>query len=171
MIDYFNEVPMRKSGVVFSSTLEQIKKLYEVNPAQAGELAISAIELVLTGQVSSNDVLIDLMLEPARAISQTQQDKYDTKVESSKQKKIVEYKLDKIAELLNHGLKQKDVGKTLGLSQQTISYRVGLIKKMCPEMLNEELVKGKSSAKKTVEIEEETVENEVEIDYSKGFSF
>jgi hypothetical protein len=94
MIEQFNDVPMRKSGVVYNSTLEQIKKLYQVNPEQAGELAISAIELVLTGQFSSDDMIIELMLEPARIVSQDNHDKYDQKVESARQKKITDQKLD-----------------------------------------------------------------------------
>ena len=77
MIDVFNDVEMRKSGIIYNSTLEQIKKLYAVNPEQAGELAISAIELTLTGQFSSDDMIIELMLEPARVGSQDNHDKYD----------------------------------------------------------------------------------------------
>lgn len=49
MINQFNDVEARNSGIIYKSTLEQIKKLYAVDPEQAGELAIAAIELVLTG--------------------------------------------------------------------------------------------------------------------------
>ena len=90
MIEKFNDVEMRNSGLVYSSTLEQIKKLYQVNPEQAGELAISAIELVLTGQFSSDDMIIELMLEPARVVSQRDHSNYDQKVESARQKKIAD---------------------------------------------------------------------------------
>jgi hypothetical protein len=49
MIEMFNEVEMRDSGIIYNSVLEQIRKLYAVDPERAGELAISAIELTLTG--------------------------------------------------------------------------------------------------------------------------
>ena len=69
MIEYFNDAEMRNSGVIYSSTFEQIKKLHTVDPEKAGELAISAIELVLTGQMSSDDVMIDMMLTTIKAIN------------------------------------------------------------------------------------------------------
>ncbi|MBO7210991.1 MAG: hypothetical protein J6V44_08265 [Methanobrevibacter sp.] len=49
MIECFNDVEVRSSGVIMSSVFEQVKKMYAVDPDMAGELAISAIELVLTG--------------------------------------------------------------------------------------------------------------------------
>ena len=69
MIEFFNEVPTKNTGIIYNSTLEQIKKLHAVDPEKAGELAISAIELVLTGQMSSDDVMIDMMLTTIRAIN------------------------------------------------------------------------------------------------------
>lgn len=51
-------------------------------------MAISAIELVLTGGISSDDVMIELMLEPMKVLVQGNQDRYDQKVEASRQKKI-----------------------------------------------------------------------------------
>ena len=62
MIQEFNQVEIQKSGVIYNSVLEQIKRMYLVDPEQAGELAISAIELVLTGQISSDDIMIDMLL-------------------------------------------------------------------------------------------------------------
>jgi hypothetical protein len=135
MISEFKELDARVSGVVYKSTLEQIKKLYEADPDLAGELAISAIELVLTGDISSDDMMISILLEPNRAINQSNQVKYDTKVENAKAKKIADMKLDKIAALANSGKKQREIGEALGLSQQIISYRMGLIKTSYPELL------------------------------------
>ena len=48
MIEYFNDVEVRDSAVIMSSVFEQVKKMYAMDPEMAGELAISAIELVLT---------------------------------------------------------------------------------------------------------------------------
>lgn len=135
MIENFKDMEMRKSGVVYSSTLEQIKKLYAVDPEKAGEFAISAIELVLCGGISSTDMMIELMLEPAKTMVERDKDKYDMKVQTAKEKKMYEQKLDRIAELHKQGLKQRDIGERLGLSQQIVSYRMSVIKTEYPELL------------------------------------
>ena len=135
MIEMFKDNEMRPSGLVFSSVLEQIKELHQYDPEQAGELAISAIELILTGDISSDDVNIKIMLAPLRKITEVNVTKYETKVENKRQKKIAEMKLDKIAELLAAGYKQREIGERLGISQQTTSYRIDIIKKNYPELL------------------------------------
>ena len=136
MIEEFKELEMRNSGIIYNSTFAQIKQMYEVDPERAGELAISAIELVLTGELSSDDVMIAMLLEPMKKINENNQVKYDTKLEGAKAKKITEMKLDKIAELVRQGRKQREIGELLGMSQQIVSYRVGLIKTSYPELLN-----------------------------------
>ena len=103
MIEQFNDVEMRNSGLIYDSTFNQIKQLHAMDPELAGELAISAIELVLTGGISSDDPMINLMLEPMKKINQNNHIKYDNKVETSKQKKIQELHLDKVAELMLAG--------------------------------------------------------------------
>lgn len=135
MIEIFKDNEVRNSGVIYSSTLEQIKQLYAVDPEQAGELAISAIELVLTGDISTDDYMINMMLTPMRRLNEINVAKYETKVENQRQKKIQEMKLDKVAELLKNGFTQKEIGERLGMSQQNVSYRVGLLKKSYPELL------------------------------------
>lgn len=135
MIEMFKDNEMRNSGIIYSSTFEQIKKLHEADPERAGELAIAAIELVLTGDISSDDMMVDILLEPMKKINENNQVRYDNKVESSKNKKMVDMKLDKIAEMVNKGMKQREIGEALGLSQQNISYRIGLIKSNYPDLL------------------------------------
>ena len=136
MIEMFKENEIRNSGIIYSSTFEQIKKLYEADPEAAGELAIAAIELVLTGDISSDDMMVGLLLEPMRKINENNQVRYDNKVESSKNKKMIDMKLDKIAEMVNKGMRQREIGEALGLSQQNVSYRIGLIKSNYPDLLN-----------------------------------
>ena len=135
MIEQFKDNEVRNSGVIYSSTLEQIKQLYAVDPEQAGDLAIAAIELVLTGDISTDDYMISMMLTPMRRLNEINVAKYESKVENQRQKKIQEMKLDKIAELVAAGFKQREIGERLGMSQQIVSYRVGLIKKNYPELL------------------------------------
>lgn len=137
MIKEFNEVEVRRSGIIYRSLLTQIKTLYSRDAVKAGELAISAIEQVLTGQISSDDAMISIMLEPSREIEQSVQEKYEAKLESSRQKKIQSQRLDEIAELVNMGCTQREIGNRLGLSQQTVSNRVKLMRVSYPELLQE----------------------------------
>jgi predicted transcriptional regulator len=71
-----------------------------------------------------------------RKINENNQVRYDNKVESSKNKKMIDMKLDKIAEMVNKGMRQREIGEALGLSQQNVSYRIGLIKSNYPDLLN-----------------------------------
>lgn len=135
MIERFNEIETRSSGVIYDSTFEQIKQMYEVDPEQAGELAISAIELILTGDISSDDYIIRMMLTPTKKINEINVARYETRKETAKQKKIVDMKLDKIADLYLKGFKQREIAERLGLTQQTVSYRIDVIKKKYPELL------------------------------------
>ena len=138
MIEQFKDTEVRNTGVIYSSVLDQVKGLYEFDPEQAGELAISAIELILTGDISSDDVNIRVMLAPIKKLTEVNVNKYDNKVENQKHKKIVEMKLDVIADLWNKGYKQREIGERVGLSQQVISYRIDVIKKKYPELLTAE---------------------------------
>lgn len=139
MIGQFKELEVRQSGVIYQSTFEQIKKLYSVDPEKAGELAISAIEMVLCGDISSDDMIVELMLEPTKVVAGKDHNKYDLKVETSRQKKIIEQKLDQIAELHLRGLKQREIAERLGLTQQMVSYRMGVIRSTYPELLQKDL--------------------------------
>jgi hypothetical protein len=56
--------------------------LYVKDPLAAGELAISAIELILTGDMSTDDPMIDIFLEPLKVQRKKDKIKYDTAVET-----------------------------------------------------------------------------------------
>ena len=137
MIECFNDVEVRSSGVIMSSVFDQIKKMYAMDPDMAGELAISAIELVLTGQISSDDAMIDMLLAPAKVINDHNVQRYENRKEGSKNKKIKDMKLDEIAEMLKNGMKQKEIAERLHISQQTVSYRMGLIRTQYPELMQD----------------------------------
>lgn len=149
MIEQFNDVEVRSSGVIYASTFEQIKKMYAVDPEKAGELAISAIEMVLTGQISTDDYMIDMMLTTAKAVNENNVAKYESRVEGARQKKVRDLKLAEIADLLRAGWKQREIGEKLGMSQQNISYRIGVIRSSYPELL---LPEGNETAHKQNEI-------------------
>ena len=139
MIEAFNDVPVRNSGVIYSSALHQIKKMYAVDPEMAGELAISAIEQILTGQISSTEPMIDMLLTPAQAINDSNVLKYEMKKESARAKKVKDMQLEEIADMVKRGVKQREIASQLKLSQQTVSYRLGLIKASYPELLQTNL--------------------------------
>ena len=108
MIPYFRDNPIKDTAIIYSSTFEQVKKLYAKSPEQAGELAIAAIELALTGEISSDDFMIDLLLENIKVSNKRAQNNYDKKKEANRQRKIADQQLDVIADLYNKGMKQKD---------------------------------------------------------------
>ena len=136
MIEMFNDVETRPSGVVYNSTFEQIKKMYAVDPEAAGELAISAIELILTDQISSDNPMIDMLLVPAKVINNNNVDKYEQKKRKEKEKKIKEMRLDEIADLFYvKKAKQREIGETLNIPQQTVSYRLTLIRTKYPDLI------------------------------------
>ena len=137
MIEKFNDAAARRSGVIYNSLLDMIKKVHMSDPILAGELAESAIELVLTDQISSDNPMIDAMLTTLKAVNDVNVEKYNAKLESSRQKKKVENRLAEIAALYNQGLSQKEIGVKLGISQQAVSYRLRTIREEFAELLSE----------------------------------
>lgn len=135
MIEFREGVEIRDSGVIYQSVYEQIRKLYARNPEQAGELAIAAIGLVLTGEVNSDDYMIEIMLENIKAVNERDKAKWDKKADAKRQRKIDEQQLALIAELYNGGMKQVDIAKRVGTTPQTISNRMALIRTEFPELL------------------------------------
>lgn len=63
MISKFKNNGARKSALIYLSNFEQVKELYEDDKEMAGELAISIMEMALTGEISSNNKIIRLMLK------------------------------------------------------------------------------------------------------------
>ena len=62
MISKMKNSEIRDSGIISSNILQWIRQLYSISPEKAGEFAISAIESSLTGEISSNDAMIKLVL-------------------------------------------------------------------------------------------------------------
>lgn len=139
MIKEFNNVEGRPQALIYRGTLNAIKELYKMDPDLAGEAAISAIELVLTGQYSSSNPMMGVILAETKEVSKVHADKYEKVVESKKQKKVVEQRLDEIAALVKAKCTQKEVANRLGLTQQTVSNRIALIRKEFPELLQENI--------------------------------
>ena len=86
MIKEFKDLQARPTGIIYESTWEQIKKLYNKNPDLAGELAISIIEQTLTGDISSDDLTIQLICSRLKPINQKAQRRYDNRVKNNRKK-------------------------------------------------------------------------------------
>ena len=145
MISKFKNNEARKSAVIYRSNFEQVKELYEDDKEMAGELAISIMELVLTGEVSTDNKYIRLMLKNLEVSAQNNKLKYEAKENNTRLEKIENYRLDEIAEMLNQGVSQAEIAKILGVSRQTISRRLNeMIRPEFPELLgiNEQVSNG-----------------------------
>jgi predicted transcriptional regulator len=117
---------IEKSNVDMSSLLESM----------VGKNEMEEHEL---DKIYSNDIMVDMLLAPAKAINDNNVAKYESKVENSRQKKIREMKLAEIAEMYQKGFKQREIAERLHLSQQIVSYRIGVIKTTYPDLLQPEV--------------------------------
>lgn len=133
MINSFKDTPMRQSGVIYDGSFEQVKMLYAQDPQLAGELAISIIELTLTGGISSDNPLIPALLAPQAKVVAKDKQKYETKVAIAESKRYE--RLSQIAELYNQGYKQKEIAQMLGKSTSTISEDLSIIREQYPDLL------------------------------------
>lgn len=106
--------------------------IYEQDPMKGGELAM---ELILTGQMSTDDMMLKMSLTEVACQSEKRANDFDKKMEAAKEKKKQDQKLDLIAQLSCQGLTQKQIGDRIGTSQQTVGNRLSLIKKEYPELL------------------------------------
>lgn len=132
MIKEFKNNPARDFGNVYQSMLMQIKRRYEKDPAQAGELAISFIEYVLTGDISSDDDIIEGFVEGYKATTKKNQDKYDAKVAATRDA------LKPIADMYNKGMTQADIARAMGVQPPAISKKLSTIRTQFPELLNDD---------------------------------
>lgn len=141
MITKLHNIQGRDTAVLYGSILDQLRAFYNISPEKGGEFAISAIEMLLTGEISSSDEYIRAALLSAKAISARDAQKYEAKRKASREKQMRDLSLQRIAELYMQSIPQSQIAAILanegflGMSQQTISYRIGLIKSDFPELL------------------------------------
>ena len=136
MIEKFKENEARKSALIYLSNFEQVKELYEDDKEMAGELAISILEMALTGEISSNNKIIKLMLKNFEVSAEKNKQKYEAKERNTKQENAEKYNLYEIAEMLNEGKTQAEIADTLGISRQTVNRRLNeMIRVNYPELL------------------------------------
>lgn len=136
MISKFKNNGARKSALIYLSNFEQVKELYEDDKEMAGELAISIMEMALTGEISSNNKIIRLMLKNFEVSAEKNKQKYEARERNTKQETAEKYKLYEIAEMLNEGKTQAEIAIALGISRQTVNRRLNeMIRVNYPELL------------------------------------
>ena len=137
MIQQLKE-PNRPTGVVYESMYNQMRMIHDKDPALAGELALSAIELILSGEISTDNDYIKVLLEGMKPVVSKAKERYDKTVEIKREEKIKKYNLAEIALLLRQGWTQNNIAAKLGISKQTLSHRINkMIKVDFPELLEE----------------------------------
>lgn len=146
MIEKFNDVEMRDTAIIYSSNLEQIKEYYSVDPNSAGELAISIIEVALTGQMSTTNPIVKMALANYKDVAGKNKVKYDKRVEAKKEARIEKLQLRPIAKMYLEGMSQKAIAKTLGKSESTISDNLKIIRSDFPELLQQNSVNSENSS-------------------------
>ena len=134
MITDFNLDVSRDSAVIYSSVLEQVKMVYDSDPALAGELAIAAIQTVICGESKSDNGMVNAMLTPLKQASDKNYQRYKKSCESKRAAKIRDLRLDEIAELKNEGKTTREIEEELGIPKSTVAYRIGIIEADYPEL-------------------------------------
>lgn len=129
MIKEFKNNKARKSAVIYETMWETVKKRYMRDPQKAGEIAISFMEYVLTGDISSDDYLIDELLDGYRETVKKNKDRYDAKVASTEEKYL------KVANMLKSGMKQVEIARELGVQPPAVSKMAAKIRSEFPWML------------------------------------
>ena len=138
MIKQFKDLPIRDSGIINRGMLEQVKMLYSQNPEAGGELAVSLMEYVLTGDHSSNDFMVQFAIANHKETVLKAQARYEASKEAKHE--AIEASLREIAELYNSGMKQVEIARKLGMQPPNVSKKLSKIRKEFPHLLKEEIV-------------------------------
>ena len=136
MIKEFKNIEVRPTGIINRGMFEQVKLLYMQNPAAAGELAISLMEHVLTGDHSSDDFMVAFAIANHQETIAKNQARYDATKEAKQV--AIEDSLREIADLFNGGMKQVDIARKLNMSPGNVSKKLSKIRKEFPWLLEEE---------------------------------
>ena len=136
MIKEFKENEIRASGIINRGMFEQVKMLYQDNPEIGGELAVSLMEFILTGDFSSDNFMVKFAMANHKEVVVKNQERYDAKKEAKQE--AIESGLREIAELLNAGMKQVDIARKLNMQPPNVSKKVAKIRKEFPWLLEAE---------------------------------
>lgn len=131
VIKEFKDNPVRKSGIVYGKMFETVKKWYAKDPLKGGEYAVSFLEAILTGDISSDDMNIEDALEGYKDGITKSKNRYDAKVAASEEK----YRA--IIKMKNEGMTQAAIARSLGVQPPAVSKMFAKIKAEFPHLLEE----------------------------------
>lgn len=135
MIKEFKNTPIRETGVINRGMFEQVKMLYLQDAAKGGELAVSLMEHVLTGDHSSDDFMVSFAIANHKEVISKNQAKWDAKKETKHGAKAEE--LRPVVQLHCQGLTQAAIAKQLKIAQSTVSKRLSQARIDFPELFEE----------------------------------
>ena len=135
-IKEFKNTPIKDSSIVFRTSFEKVRELYPEYPELAAELAMSVLELSLTGDFSSDNIMIKMMLKETKEITDRNNKKWEESKESKQEARIAKLKLEQIASMLSDGMSQKAIAEALNESPQTINNRVKVLRSEFAHLLD-----------------------------------
>lgn len=162
MIEKFKDATVRKTGVIYESMFETVKKRYSRNPQAAGELAISFLEFVLTGEISSDDFSIEEIIDGYRATVEKNKQHYDAKLAGTRDKYA------RLLEMKRAGMKQVEIARELGVQPPAVSKMFAQIREKFPELLETQEISGNVSKVSEMDANEEIVSKMSEISGKSG---
>ena len=136
LIKEFKNNEVRPTGVINRGMFEQVKMLYMQNPAAGGELAISLMEQVLTGDHSSDDFMVNFAIANHKETISKAQHNYDLTKETKQN--VIEEDLRRYVDLYREGLTQAEIAKKLGGTQSSVSKKLMKARKEFPHLFQDE---------------------------------
>lgn len=137
MIADFKIEECRDSAVLYQTIYKQVARKYKRGKyEEAAELALAYMQVMLCGETTTDDEDIVDLIEPYLYSSHKAAERYERKLQRTKESKIDEMRLDEIAALMNKGKKSLVIAETLGIPRSTVSYRMNVIKDNYKELLD-----------------------------------
>lgn len=137
MITEFDYENCRESSILYKTAYKQVARKYQRGKyEEAAELALAYMQVMLCGETTTDDEDIVDLIEPYLYSSHKSAERYERKLQRTKESKIDEMRLDEIAALMNEGKKSLFIAETLGIPRSTVSYRMNVIKDNYKELLD-----------------------------------
>lgn len=138
MLKQISDDIYRDTAVIKKSTYQSVLDAFEAGEIELGhELAVSILEAIFTGQISSNNLTVKVALNTDRALWGREKADWDKKAEAKREQRAEELQLETIVELKRQGMTQKQIGERLGVSQQAIGKRLTIMQTEYPELYNQ----------------------------------
>lgn len=130
----------RESFVMYTPQLEQAYDYYDMcktegNYKKGMEFCIAMMETMLTGETSSDDKSVQMILRNSAKVAKSNIEKYNIKKESAR----YGAHYDEVAKLYNQGLTQDQIANKLQISQGRVSQIYGEIRVKHPELLDRQM--------------------------------